>query len=67
MKNNKNLRYTEQESINIIYNSKIGVLPFKYGLGLIDSIKTYKNYFEKKYIIILIFLLFQKTNTFHFI
>ena len=50
MKNSKNLRYPEQDSINIIYNPKIGVLPFKYGLRLIDSLKTYKNHFEKKYI-----------------
>lgn len=50
MKNSKNLRYPEQDSINIVYNPKIGVLPFKYGLRLIDSLKTYKKYFEKKFI-----------------
>ena len=49
MKNSKNLKYPEQDSINIIYNPKIGVLPFKYGLRLIDSIKTYKKHFEKKF------------------
>ena len=49
MKNNKKLKYPEQDSINIIYNPRIGVLPFKYGLRLIDSIKTYKKYFEKKF------------------
>lgn len=49
MKNSQNLKYPEQDSINIIYNPKIGVLPFKYGLRLIDSVKTYKNHFEKKF------------------
>ena len=50
MKNSKNLILPEQDSINVIYSPKIGLLPFKYGLRLIDSINTYKKYFEKNYI-----------------
>jgi lipopolysaccharide biosynthesis glycosyltransferase len=51
MKNSKNLRYPEQDSINIVFNPRIGILPYKYGMRIIDSFKTYKKYCERRYII----------------
>ena len=50
MKNSKKLKYPEQDSINIVFNPKIGILPYEYGMRIIDSLKTYKNFCEPKYI-----------------
>ena len=51
MKNSKKLKYPEQDSINIVFNPKIGILPYEYGMRIIDSLETYKRFCEPKYII----------------
>ena len=51
MKNNRKLKYPEQDSMNIIFNPHIGILPYEFGMRIIDSLKTYKKYFEPAYII----------------
>ena len=51
MKNSKKLKYPEQDSINIVFNPKIGILPYEYGMRIIDSLNTYKKYCEPVYII----------------
>ena len=50
MKNSKKFKYPEQDSINIVFNPKIGILPYEYGMRIIDSLKTYKKFCEPKYI-----------------
>ena len=51
MKNSKRLKYPEQDSINIVFNPNIGLLPYEYGMRIIDSLKTYRKYCEPLYII----------------
>jgi lipopolysaccharide biosynthesis glycosyltransferase len=51
MKNSKQLKYPEQDSINIVFNPKIGILPYEYGMRIIDSLKSYKKFCEPNYII----------------
>jgi lipopolysaccharide biosynthesis glycosyltransferase len=51
MKNSKKLKYPEQDSINIVFNPYIGILPYEYGMRIIDSLQTYKEKCEHKYII----------------
>lgn len=51
MKNNGKLKYPEQDSINIVFNPNIGILPYGFGMRIIDSLKTYKKYLEPLYII----------------
>ena len=51
MKNSKKLKYPEQDSMNIVFNPNIGLLPYAYGMRIIDSLKTYKKYCEPAYII----------------
>ncbi len=51
MKNSKKLKYPEQDSINIVFNPWIGILPYEYGMRIIDSLKTYKKSCEPRYII----------------
>ena len=51
MKNSKNLKYPEQDSMNIVFNPNIGILPYEYGMRIIDSLQTYKERCENSYII----------------
>ena len=51
MKNNKKLHYPEQDSMNIVFNPNIGLLPYEYGMRIIDSLKQYKEHYEYKYIV----------------
>jgi len=51
MKNSKKFKYPEQDSINIVFNPRIGLLPYQYGMRIIDSLETYKNHCEPSYII----------------
>ena len=51
IKNNKKLHYPEQDSLNIVFNPKIGLLPYEYGMRIIDSLKQYKEHYEYKYIV----------------
>lgn len=51
MKNCRKLKYPEQDSMNIVFNPNIGILPYEYGMRIIDSLKTYKKYCEPAYII----------------
>jgi len=51
MKNNRKLKYPEQDSINIVFNPSIGILPYECGMRIIDSLETYKKYCEPAYII----------------
>jgi lipopolysaccharide biosynthesis glycosyltransferase len=51
MKNSKKLKYPEQDSMNIVFNPNIGILPYSYGMRIIDSLNTYKKYCEPAYII----------------
>ena len=51
MKNSKNLKYPEQDSMNIVFNPNIGILSYSYGMRIIDSLKKYKKYCEPVYII----------------
>ena len=50
MKNSKKLKYPEQDSINIIFNPKIRLLPYEYGMRIIDSLETYRKHCEPAYI-----------------
>jgi lipopolysaccharide biosynthesis glycosyltransferase len=51
MKNSKKLKYPEQDSMNIVFNKNIGILPYEYGMRIIDSLQTYKEKCEHKYLI----------------
>lgn len=51
IKNSKKLKYPEQDSMNIVFNPNIGILPYSYGMRIIDSLETYKKYCEPAYII----------------
>lgn len=51
MKNSNTLKYPEQDSMNIVFNPNIGILPYEYGMRIIDSLQTYKEKCEHKYII----------------
>ena len=51
MKNSKDLRYPEQDSMNLVFNPKVGILPYEYGMRIIDSLETYKEKCEPKYLI----------------
>jgi len=45
---NKN-HFLEQDTLNIIYKGKIGLLPLKYGIYLFGNIDQYiKAYYEEK-------------------
>ena len=50
MKYNKKYKYPEQDSLNIIFNPKIGILPYEWGIRIIDTLKSYKKYYEPLYI-----------------
>ena len=50
MKNSKKFKYPEQDSLNIIFNQSIGLLPYEYGMRIIDSLETYKKHLEPQYI-----------------
>jgi len=50
MKNSKKFKYPEQDSLNIIFNQSIGLLPYKYGMRIIDSLETYRKHLEPQYI-----------------
>lgn len=50
MKNSKKYKYPEQDSLNIIFNPNIGLLPYKYGIRIIESLETYKKHLEPLYI-----------------
>ena len=49
MKNSKKYKYPEQDSLNIIFNPNIGLLPYKYGIRIIDSLETYRKHLEPLY------------------
>ena len=46
--NNADLWFLEQDSINVVFFQKIGLLPLKYGIYLYGDMKTYENYYEKR-------------------
>ena len=39
------------KDIELVFNPNIGILPYSYGMRIIDSLKTYKKYCEPAYII----------------
>ena len=45
IKNSEKFSFLEQDTINIIYAGKIGLLPLKYGIYLIGSLKIFKKYY----------------------
>ena len=49
MKRNKIYRFPEQDCINVIFNPKIGLFPYEWGMRIIDSLKTYIKYLEPTY------------------
>ena len=51
MKKSKIYKYPEQDCINIIFNPKIGIFSYEWGIRIIDTLKTYKKYLEPDYII----------------
>ena len=42
IKNNNNLRFREQDSINYVFHPKIGFLPLKYGIYMIPNKAAFK-------------------------
>lgn len=51
MKNSKDLKYPEQDSMNLVFNPFVGILPYEYGMRIIDSLETYKEKCERHYLI----------------
>ena len=50
MKNSNKFKYPEQDSLNLIFNPNIGLLPYEYGMRIIDSLDTYRKHCEPEYI-----------------
>ena len=48
LENNANLWFLEQDSLNIVFFNKVGILPLKYGIYLYGDINTFENHYEKR-------------------
>lgn len=45
---NDNLWFLEQDSINVVFFQKIGLLPLKYGIYLYGDMKAFERWYEKR-------------------
>jgi lipopolysaccharide biosynthesis glycosyltransferase len=48
IENNRDLFFLEQDSFNIVFFKKIGILPLKYGIYLFGNIEIFKKKIQKK-------------------
>ena len=48
IENNDDLWFLEQDSINIVFFQKIGLLPLKYGIYLYGNIQTFESIYENR-------------------
>ena len=48
LKNNKKLYFLEQDSLNLVFYNKVGLLPLKYGIYLFGNITTYRKSVKKQ-------------------
>ena len=46
--NNADLWFLEQDSINVVFFQKVGLLPLKFGIYLYGNMKTFENSYEKR-------------------
>ena len=48
LENNADLWFLEQDSMNVVFHNKVGILPLKYGIYLYGTIKTFENSYESR-------------------